>query len=303
MNSKQIDVTLAATLTGHQNPIFALALDFQGTTLFTGGNDKGVVEWDLTSFSFKRILCKVDASIYSLLRIPDSPWLAVGLRSGEVLIVDIHEQSLKARLHTQSGAVFSIQYIPGKKELIAIGEEGTAYVWTVDGFQQLYRFKVSETTVRVIAISEDANQLAFGDKNGQVYLYSASDFQLIQKQTIHSMPVTSLLFNRGSLLSGGRDAKLFRLHARTLHVEHELVPHMFTVYGLAPGKSGELIASASRDKTLKIWDHADLRLVKNISRDRGYDSHLLSINNLLWRGDYIFTVSDDKTIRVWRVDG
>ena len=107
MNSKQIDVTLAATLTGHQNPIFALALDFQGTTLFTGGNDKGVVEWDLTSFSFKRILCKVDASIYSLLRIPDSPWLAVGLRSGEVLIVDIHEQSLKARLHTQSGAVFS----------------------------------------------------------------------------------------------------------------------------------------------------------------------------------------------------
>src|SRR5690606_39003174 len=120
-----------ATLTGHQNPIFALAHDAQRNCLYTGGNDKGVVEWDLSTFSFKRVLCKVGASVYSLLRIPDSPWLAIGLRSGEVLIVDVNEQSLRARLRVQSGAVFSIQYIAAKKELIAIGEEGTAYVWRV----------------------------------------------------------------------------------------------------------------------------------------------------------------------------
>lgn len=302
MNVKPIEVTLAGTLAGHQNPIFALALDVQGTSLFTGGNDKGVVEWDLPSFSFKRILCKVGASIYSLLRIPDSPWLAIGLRSGEVLIVDVEAQSLKIKLRVQNGAIFSLQYIAGKNELIAIGEEGVAYVWSVGEFQQLYRFKISEDTVRVIAISEDGSKLAFGDKKGVVYLYTASDFQLLEQQTVHSMPVTSLLFNQGDLLSGGRDAKLFRLNPKTLHVEQDLVPHMFTVYGLAADQNRELVASVSRDKTLKIWKHADLRLLKNISRDRGFDSHLLSINNVLWEGDSIFTVSDDKTIRIWKVE-
>lgn len=301
MELKPIDVTLVATLKGHQNPIFALTRDPQEQLLYTGGNDKGVVEWDLSTYSFKRVLCQVGSSVYTLLRIPNSPWLAVGLRSGEVLIVDVHVQKLVARLRVQSGAVFSVQYIASKNELIAIGEEGVAYVWDTQEFQLLYRFQVIKETVRVIAVAADEKTLSFGDKQGGVHLYSASDFHPIAHEQIHSMPVTSMLFNQGALLSGGRDAKMFRLHAETLHVEHEIVPHMFTVYGLAADHSGRYIASASRDKTWKIWNASDLRLLKNISVDRGYDSHLLSINNILWEEDCVYTVSDDKTIRVWQV--
>ena len=75
---------------------------------------------------------------------------------------------------------------------------------------------------------------------------------------------------------------------------------MFTVYGIVKHPEIPLIATASRDKTFKIWDKDSLSLLKNISRDKGYDSHALSINNILWH-NYLYTVSDDKTIKVWEV--
>jgi len=302
MNLDKNDINLVGTLTGHQNPVFALAISsINPNQLFTGGNDKGVVEWDLESMSFKRILCKVGSSVYTLLAIPESSLLAIGTRSGQIMIVDTEDQSLKANLKTESAAVFSIKTIPGKNELIAIGEEGVAYVWSLENFELLYRFKVSETTVRVIEVQDTGDFVAFGDKNGEVHLFNSGDFQEIQRKKIHELPVTSLQFDQNAnLLSGGRDAKLFKLNSE-LEVIQEIVPHMFTVYGIELNKEKDLFATVSRDKTLKVWRSDNLKLVKNISRDRGFDSHYLSINALIWNNDRIITVSDDKTIKIWKV--
>lgn len=301
MSNENKDIELLGTLTGHQNPIYTLAVSATDpNTLFTGGNDKGVVEWDLESMSFRRILCKVGSSVYSLYSIPESNYLAIGLRSGQLMIVDTINQSLVASLKTEQGAIFSIKTIPEKKELIAIGEEGYAYVWSLESFELLYRFKISETTVRVIEVSNRGGLIAFGDKNGFIYLYHAGDFQEITRKKIHELPVTSIQFDLNDrLFTGGRDAKLFQLDLN-LEIQKEIIPHMFTVYGIALNPEKRLLATVSRDKSLKIWRLEDLGLIKNISRDRGYDSHYLSINSFIWANHRLITVSDDKSVKVWK---
>jgi len=296
------EITLVSTLNGHQNPIFTLAQPEHSNLLYSGGNDKGVVEWDLSTMRFNRVLCQVTSSIYTLLSIPDSTLLAIGMRSGQIMIVDRENQSLKANLNTEKGAVFSLQIIPSKRELIAIGEEGVAYVWDLDSFELLYRFKISDTTVRVIAVDPEGKFLAFGDKQGYIYVYSIIDFQFVTKQKIHDLAVTSLLFHAGYLFSGARDAKLTKLSPVNLDVELSITAHMFTVYAIEQSYSEDLIATVSRDKTMKIWRIKDFSLVKNISRDRGFDSHILSINALLWKNQNLYTVSDDKTIKIWKID-
>lgn len=296
------EITLVSTLIGHQNPIFTLAQPEHSNFLYTGGNDKGVVEWDLSTMRFNRVLCQVNSSVYTLLSIPDSTLLAIGMRSGQIMIVDRETQSLRANLNTEKGAVFSLQIIPRKRELIAIGEEGVAYVWDLDSFELLYRFKISDTTVRVIAVDPEGTFLAFGDKQGYIYLYSLADFQFITKQKIHDLAVTSLLFHAGYLFSGARDAKMTKLNRANLSVEHSITAHMFTVYGIEQSYAEDLIATVSRDKTMKVWRIKDFSLVKNISRDRGFDSHILSINALLWKNKHLYTVSDDKTVKIWKID-
>ena len=296
------DVSLLHTLSGHQNPIFTLAIGAENT-LFSGGNDKGVVEWDLQTMQFKRILCAVAHSVYALHRIPNTDLLAIGLRSGEVMIVNYVEQKLVAKMKTESGAVFALQAIPEKAELIAIGEEGVAYVYDMIYFKLLYRFRVSKDTVRTIALDNTASTVYFGDKTGAIYKYGSADYEPIQQVLIHNMPVTSLRVVGEQLLSGGRDAKLYQIRTSDLALQHEITPHMFTVYGIASNADQTHIATASRDKTWKIWDPKSLTLLKNISVDRGYDSHRLSINTIIWEGQKVFTAGDDKTIKVWEVTG
>lgn len=296
-----IDVSLSTTLAGHQNPIFAISRGMDSTTIFTGGNDKGVVEWDLTDGKFKRILCAVPASVYVLYPLEEEGILIVGLRNGEVWFVDVEKQTLIRKTQTDKGAVFAINVFPEKREVIATGEEGFAYVWSLDTYALLYRFPIADTTVRVIEPYSNMKQVAFGDKNGFVHLYDITDFREIAKQQIHSLPVTALAATDTSLLTGGRDAKLVRVAQSDLSVLQSITPHMFTVYAILPHPNLPIIATISRDKSIKIWDALSLSLLKNISIERGYDAHRLSINTATWVGNQLITAGDDKLVKIWDV--
>jgi len=86
-----------------------------------------------------------------------------------------------------------------------------------------------------------------------------------------------------------------------LKVIDSIVPHMFTVYGIQALGEG-LFSTVSRDKTIKIWN-SDLKLQKNISRDKGIESHLLSINTQAYDANQklIATAGDDKVIKLWQL--
>lgn len=298
-----MEVNLVATLIGHQNPIYTLASSYDPRFLFTAGNDKGIVEWDLEKMTFKRILCSVPASVYHLHLIPDLNILAAALRTGDIYLIDINKQELVASLKVDSGAVFSVKTLPGKKEIIATGEDGYAYVWSLENHKLLSRFKVSENTVRVIEPDPDKSYICFGDKEGWIHVYSFLDFEYLGSKNIHSRPVTSLLIEDGKLYSGGRDAKMYVLELPSLRSERSLVPHMFTVYDIVKHPTKEWLATVSRDKTTKVWNQEDLKLLRNISRDRKFDAHMLSINACIWSNyrEWLISVSDDKTVRIWSI--
>lgn len=297
-----MEVNLRNTLTGHQNPIYTVAIDSVQHKLYSAGNDKGIVEWDLEKDAFSRVLCNVSSSVYCLAVIPQTNYLVAGLRNGDVLVIERGEEVvLKAQLSVGRGAVFAVQYLPSKNELLAIGEQGKAYVWSMDTFDLLYQFEISKTTVRTIAWESSLNILAFGDKDGFIQTYNATDYTLIHRAKIHDGGVSSLEMVDGVLLSGGRDAKMYKLNVSSLEVLDSVVPHMFTVYGIQSLGNG-LFSTVSRDKTIKVWN-LDLKLQKNISRDKGIESHFLSINTQDFHPEQalIATAGDDKVVKLWQM--
>lgn len=300
-----VQIHKAGTLTGHQNPIFAVENGPEASMLFTAGNDKGVVQWNMDTFAFERILYPVQSSVYALHLLSDTTFMVIGTRSGKVMVVDTLTQKLVASLEHHKRPVFDIKSFRNKPELILSSEDGTVSVWDTANFRLLYHFKVAEQTVRTIAISQGEETLVFGTKAGNLKIYNASDYGLMTEILAHTMPVTSLAFSPDGrfLLTGGRDAKLNVLHATDFSVVNSFVPHMFTVYAIKYHPVLPIFATASRDKSIKIWTADDFRLLRIVSFEKGLDGHLLSINDIAWNAhkNQLVSVSDDKKAMVWDV--
>ncbi|WP_442588493.1 WD40 repeat domain-containing protein [Pedobacter sp. AW31-3R] len=289
------------SLSGHQNPVYALANSSRPGIFFTGGNDKGIVEWSLEKMSFSKVLMPVKTSVYSLHCYNGQ--LFAGLRSGEISIYDFDEQRVTTTFKAHEKPVFDLLTVPSKQELLTASEDGTVAVWSLKDLSLLYRIQVSNDTVRVIATSPETNQVAFGCKDGIVRIYDLNDYSLVQELEKHTLPVTSLQYAPDGkyLISGGRDAQLNFWSMPDYELKETITAHMFSVYGIAFHPTLPFFATASQDKSIKLWGSDNLKLYKILSIDKNTHGHTHSINKLVWSpdGKYLISTGDDKMVIAW----
>ena len=297
-------VQKTAELNGHGNPVFTLELSQKPGILFTGGNDKGLVEWSLKNNAFIKVLFPVPASIYAIHCPVGYPLLFAGLRSGDVFVFDFIKQQLLAPLKNHHKPVFDIKSVDHKQELLAASEDGTVSVWSLTSLELLHTIKVSNETVRCISISPDEKHAAFGCRNNQVKIYDLEDYTLIKIIHGHTMSVFSLQYapSGSYLLSGSRDAQVKIWDAGSYEMIHNIPAHLFAVNCIAFHPALPYFATASMDKSIKIWGANGFKLYKIISREKGFESHALSVNKIAWEGNRLISVSDDKRIIVWSID-
>ncbi|KAB8331275.1 hypothetical protein SD80_025530, partial [Scytonema tolypothrichoides VB-61278] len=74
--------------------------------------------------------------------------------------------------------------------------------------------------------------------------------------------------------------------------------HTNSVYGVSFSTDGKILATASRDNTVKLWDTATLKEIKTLS------GHTNSVNGISFSpdGKILATASDDNTVRLWKWD-
>ena len=78
--------------------------------------------------------------------------------------------------------------------------------------------------------------------------------------------------------------------------------HWFTINEIVFSPDGKFTATASRDKTIKIWDANSFKLLKVIDAVRG-GGHINSVNTLLWSkyNNWLISGSDDRSIIIWEI--
>ena len=314
-----MDVTKIAQLTGHTGAIFAITEGGDEQHILSGAGDGWVVEWDLAKPDVGRLVAKVERNIFSLLFFKNQNKIIAGDMDGGVRFVDLAEPTLIRNVAHHGGkGCFDLKIIDN--QLLTIGGDGILTRWSLVENRSLESIQLSHKSLRCFDYSKEKDELAIGASDGSVYFVDATTLELKDVwKKVHDNSIFAIRYTPDStfLLTGGRDAhlKLSILPNNTeggkndlSNVIESLPAHLFTINSIVfHPKDPTLFATASRDKTIKIWQldtqNPKLHLLKVIDTIR-HGCHIRSVNRLFWSNynDYLISASDDRTLIVWKVE-
>ena len=205
--------------------------------------------------------------------------------------------------HTRG--VYDAQLIEG--HLFTAGGDGVLTKWNIATGRTVESVTLSPNSLRCIAPYQDGEALLVGASDGMVYTVVVEDLDIVGRWPANqpSTFTVAALPDFPAFVSGGRDAALrftelgFIKYPKLQNID----AHLATVNALAFSPSGDYLATASRDKTVKLWRAGDLSFellkVAEVVRDRG---HVNSVNCLLWGNDAtLYTAGDDRRVLEWKV--
>ncbi len=262
--------------TGHRDPISALAINDRGTYLASGSEDQIICLWDL--------------------------------RSGRLV------QTLRGH----SGAISALAFAPVPEDqdpntaaitLFSSSRDKTLCRWDIQQDQSVTTWRVQVDEGFALAVTSDCSLVASGHMDGTIQLWSATTGERISTLKGHSNRVNVLAFHSQPseraegghwLASGGSDhtVLLWDVQQKGLHqLMHRLVGHEDGVYHLSFSPEGRHFASASAERTIRLWDTTTGRPLKVLT------GHIDVVRTVQFSPDGRLVASGggDGIVRLWEI--
>jgi WD40 repeat protein len=297
-----IQVNKLKTLSGHKDALYNLQRLDENRFLSTGG-DGMVVLWDLQNPDTGQMIVKVPASIYAMNYNMDRKLLVIGQNYSGIHLIDVASKKELKSVKLTNQAIFDIQ-TTNDAIFVATGEgEVIKLDWE---FNILSRVKVSEKSIRTMALYSNRGELAIGSSDHHVYILDQESMLIKSSFEAHSNSVFTMSYHPDLpvLITAGRDARLkFWDIDNSYAIVEEIVAHMYTINHLTFSTDKQHFVTCSMDKSIKIWDANTFKLLKVIDKAR-HAGHGTSVNKLLWHDhkETLVSCSDDRTISLWDIN-
>jgi WD40 repeat protein len=285
-------------LRGHSGSITALA--WSGTDgVVTAGADGTVRLWQATDGKLLQTLDTLDKGLTCLAVSADGRMIAAGSAAGGIHIWD-GEGKLLRSFHARPGALRQILFTPDGSGLLTAGDDQTLARWRTSDWQQLVRKAGYVAGIYEVAFSPDGAILATGAiRHGLIDLWRVSDGALLGHEEAHDgLGVNAVAFApSGAFFATGGEDSLARLWTATGEPMRSLAGHAEYVTSVAVAPDSVTLASASYDKTIRLWNAADGKTVRVLK------GHTSWVNSVAFSPDgrRLLSASYDRTARLWDV--
>ena len=294
---------LTNTYTGHKGPIYSLTPGRDGKFL-SGSGDGSVVEWNSSGPDEGELIVTVSKAVFSLRLLADKRTLLIGNEIGGLHVIDLERKQEVQLFEVHQKGIFDIAEL-GDGKIACTGGDGSLSIWNLTADREapltLYRqIPIADEKLRQMAVSPDFKLLAITCGDGTVRIVDTEIYNELYTLEIHPKGATCVAYHptKPVLISGGKDGHLRFWHCGENYRALYVIPaHGGTIYSIAFNAKGNQCATASRDKTIKLWEPNSFDPIGRLERSNHGHTH--SVNALLWLGDRLITGSDDRSIRVW----
>lgn len=299
----KITVEKIQTLTGHRDCLYVLEPGADEMHFFSAGGDGIIAQWNLQHPDLGSMVAKVQNSVYALHYIKESNKLIVGHNYEGIHLIDVAEKKEIKSAKITSQAIFDIKLLGNT--IITACADGEIILSDLSDLSTLRKLKLSDKSARCIAIHPIKNEVAIGFSDNTIQILHSETFQIIKKLDAHSNSVFTLQYNEDGtlLLSAGRDAHLKIWDTFTGYsLVESIVAHMYAINHICFSADFKHFATCSMDKSIKIWNVENFKLMKVIDKAR-HAGHGTSVNKLLWTAynNQLISASDDRTLSIWDI--
>ncbi|MEN9999155.1 MAG: hypothetical protein RI922_2145 [Bacteroidota bacterium] len=287
---------------GHGAGIYSLAFD--GQFIYSASADHYVARWSIDTGEQDRFAVKFDFPVYSIALLNNTDFLAVGLSSGDLHIFDLTNRVEVKFYQQHTKALFCITENSIKQQFYTADADGNLAIWDSSTFDLLIYLPIDCGKIRRIAVDASGEYFAVACQDGTIRVFETAFFNEINTFKGHVGGTTAIVFNpinQNELFSGGKDAHICRWNWKNETCLKRIPAHNYSIYDLQVLKTKNLLISASRDKTIKVWSLPDLSIYQRI--DLKQKGHRHSVNALQIINETTFvSASDDKRILCWKRD-
>src|SRR6266851_384235 len=209
-----------------------------------------------------------------------------------------------------SHVVRSLAMSPDGKTLAAAGENPEIQLWDVASAKPGPKLVGSTDWVLCLAFSNDGQRLASGGYDGTVRLWEASSGKKLldivatpPPPANTPSPPTNVVFTLAlspdgkQLAIGGADAQIHLLNTADGKLIRSIPGHAGSVTGLAFHPSGTVLASSSKDHTVRLWNPTNGQPLTG----KPLEGHTAWVLGLVFvaEGTRLASIGADRTVCMW----
>ncbi len=295
---------------GHKNEVLSVTFSLDGQRLISGSQDSTIRFWDIRNGECQQVLTEHEDGVRSISISLDGQMLASSSNDRTVRLWNIDTGECLKVLHGHKNVVFAVTFSPDGNLLASSGIGQKVRLWNIDTGECLKVFQGHSNMVNSVAFNSQGNLLASGSYDQSVKLWHVSTYQCVKTWQGYSNQSLSVTFSPDgqTLVSGGQDQKVRLWDIKTGQVIKTLHDHTNWVLSVAfspitpnsiiKGRGGGILASASGDKTIKLWNINTGKVIRTLW---GHEAVVRSIA-FTADGQILASGSEDGTIRLWEVN-
>ncbi|MCB0761928.1 MAG: hypothetical protein KDC12_10435 [Flavobacteriales bacterium] len=283
-------------IASHAAGVYAVCRGPEQHQVFSAGADRFVALWDIEEAEQLPFSVRLEHAAYAVHYSPSHCLLLAGNSRGHIHVIDFENRSERALIEFHGKGVFRFLELCTQDILLSVGGEGNMALWRLPEMQLVRQIPIGNHALRGLSVNADETLIALGCGDGSVRVFETTFFNEVYTWNGHSGTVNCTAFHptKPVVLSGGKDG---HLRMWSLTDDREILSieaHNYALYDLAFSMDGSLCATASFDKTVKLWNASTFD--KPIRLNHPPRTAARSFNTLCWTAERKLVYSGDNKV-------